>query len=246
MTARYVELEGVTREFGSVSALEEVSLRIGGGEFHCLLGPNGSGKSTLMRLILGLTRPTEGTVDVPDIAVGCGFQRPNFYPDLTAAENIEVFGGLVGGSEEWNRTVVEELQLGPALDRRAGDLSGGYARKLDLALAVLKEPDLLLLDEPLGALDDVSATRLLGFLRRYVDQGNTVLVSTHRVTEFEGLLDRVTVLHRGELLLDERREEMALGAGESLQRYYVDRILELEGVNDPRRGDRSTGEGPEK
>lgn len=228
----YIELQNVTREYGSVLALRNVSLSIGGGQYHCLLGPNGSGKSTLMRLVLGLTRPSSGTITVPDMVVGCGFQRPNFYPDLTVRENITVFAGLVGASDwEWNQTVVEELRLERALDRRAGDLSGGYGRKLDLGLALIKKPDILLLDEPLGALDDVSTARLLDFLERYVERGNTVLVSTHRVTEFEPSLDRVTVLHEGEIVLDQLADEIPLGSTESLQSYYVDRVLEREGVD---------------
>lgn len=231
MSENHIELSGVTRKYGSVRALDDVSLRIGGGQYHCLLGPNGSGKSTLMRLILGLTRPTAGTIDIPDLVVGCGFQRPNFYPDLTARENITVFAGLVGATDwEWNQTVVEELRLDRALDRRAGDLSGGFGRKLDLALALIKKPDILLLDEPLGALDDASTARLLGFLDRYVDQGNTVLVSTHRVTEFEDALDRVTVLHQGQVVFDQSRADLSLGPEESLQSYYVEQVLEREGI----------------
>lgn len=234
MTGEEIRLEEVTRKYGSVEALAGVSLRIGRGQYHCVLGPNGSGKSTLMRLILELTEPTSGTVEVPDLVVGCGFQQPNFYPALTVRENVGVFADLVGATDwDWNRTVVDELRLSRALDRQAADLSGGFARKLDLALALIKKPDVLLLDEPLGALDDVSTARLLDFLRRYVDRGNTVLVSTHRVTAFEGDLDRVTVLHQGEILLDGPREELPIPPETSLQSYYIDRILDREGVDDP-------------
>jgi ABC-2 type transport system ATP-binding protein len=227
----YIELDGVTREYGSVTAVDDLSMRIGGGQYHCLLGPNGSGKSTLMRLILGLTQPTAGEIRIPDIVVGCGFQTPNFYPSLTVRQNISVFAGIVDATDwEWNRTVVEELRLARALDRTAGNLSGGFGRKLDLALAFIKEPDILLLDEPLGALDDVSTVRLLEFLDWYVDRGNTVFVSTHRVTEFEGSLDRVTVMHRGEIAFDRQREEIDLPDGQSLQAEYVEEVLEREGI----------------
>lgn len=226
-----IELDGVTREYDSVVAVDDLSLRIGGGQYHCLLGPNGSGKSTLMRLILGLTQPTAGEIRIPDIVIGCGFQSPNFYPSLTVRQNISVFAGIVGADDwEWNRTVVEELRLTRALDRTAGDLSGGFGRKLDLALAFIKKPDILLLDEPLGALDDVSTARLLEFLDWYAEQGNAIFVSTHRVTEFEGSLDRVTVMHRGNVAFDRQREEMDLPEGQSLQAEYVEEILEREGI----------------
>lgn len=229
--SEYIELDGVTRAYGSVVAVDDLSLEIGGGQYHCLLGPNGSGKSTLMRLILGLTQPTSGTVTTPEVVVGCGFQQPNFYPSLTVRQNISVFAGIVEATDwEWNRTVVEELRLTRALDRTAGDLSGGFGRKLDLALAFIKRPDIVLLDEPLGALDDVSTARLLEFLSWYADQGNTIFVSTHRVSEFAESLDRVTVMHRGEIAFDRERSEMDLN-GESLQTAYVEEMLEREGID---------------
>lgn len=229
--AEYIELDDVTREYGSVVAVDNLSIQIGGGQYHCLLGPNGSGKSTLMRLVLGLTQPTTGSITVPDVAVGCGFQRPNFYPSLTVRQNVSVFAGIVDATDwEWNRTVIEELRLGRALDRTAGDLSGGFGRKLDLALAFIKQPDIVLLDEPLGALDDVSTARFLEFLDWYVEEGNSVFISTHRINEFVDSLDRVSVMHRGDVAFDRTREEIDFSAGQSLQAEYVEEILEREGI----------------
>jgi len=231
-----IELDGVRREYGSVVAVDDVDLRIGGGQYHCLLGPNGSGKSTLFRLILGLTQPTAGSVDVADVVLGCGFQDPNFYPELSVRENLKVFAKLVGATDwEWNQTVVEELRLRRALDREAGALSGGFARKLDLALALIKKPAVLLLDEPLGALDDVSTGRLLEFLGEYADGGRTVVVSTHQVTAFEPYVDRVTVMHQGSVALDSVVSNLDLGEDESLQQYYVEQVLQREGI-DPEDG----------
>jgi len=224
-----LELDGVRKAYGDVEAVDGVSLRIGGGQFHCLIGPNGSGKTTLLRLLLGLTNPTAGTVSAPDGAVGCGFQEPNFYPGLTVRENIEVFAGLVGAPDgDWRRELVSQLRLERALDRPAADLSGGFARKLDLALALLKRPDYLLLDEPLGALDDVSKDRLLSFLDGYAD-GHTVVVSTHHVTDFEPFLDRVTVMHEGQVVVDRDRAAIDLGGAGSLQEYYVGLVLDRAG-----------------
>ena len=221
-------LDGVTKRYGNVVAVRNVSLTVGDGEFHCLLGPNGSGKTTIFRLLLGLTRPSSGTVRHEDAVVGCGFQTPNFYPGLTVAENLEVFGSLVGLADpEWRDTVVDGLRLGRALERRAGDLSGGFARKLDLALALLKRPDVLLLDEPLGALDDVSRVRLLEFLADYASEDHAVLVSTHQVGRFDPHLDRVTVMHDGEVILDDPPEAVRGGAA-STQEAYVDTVIARE------------------
>jgi len=176
-----VGVENVEKVYGSVTALDGVSLEFDPGAFHCLIGPNGSGKTTLLRLLMGLTNPTAGSVAAPDGSLGSGFQQPSFYPGLTVRENIEVFAGLVDApAGEWPQRLVSQLRLGPALDRTAADLSGGFARKLDLALALLKRPEYLLLDEPLGALDDVSKAQLLGFLDAYVDDGHAVVVSRGR------------------------------------------------------------------
>lgn len=221
-----IELDAVRKEYGSVVAVDGVSLTVGEG-FHCLLGPNGSGKTTLFRLILGLARPSGGSISVPDEPVGFGFQRPNFYPDLTVRENVDVFARLAGSvDDEWRSELLENLRLHRALDRTASELSGGFARKLDLALALLKRPRYLLLDEPLGALDDVSKEQLLGFLDAYAGEGNAVVVSTHHVEDFEAYVDRVTVMHRGRVVLDRDREGIDIGTHDSLQEYYVEMVLD--------------------
>jgi len=216
------EFDAVRKVYGDVVALEDVSLTIRDGEFHCLVGPNGSGKTTLLRMLLGLARPSAGSISEPDGVLGCGFQTPNFYPDLTVRENLSVFASLVGGSREWRETLLDELRLRRAADRVAADLSGGFARKLDLALALLKRPDYLLLDEPLGALDDVSPKRLLAFLGNYCDDTTTVLVSTHHVAAFEPYTDRLTVMDEGRVVFDRDCGEIDLDGYDSLQAFYVD------------------------
>lgn len=225
-------LSDVTRTYGDVVALEDVSVDVEAGRFHCLLGPNGSGKTTALRLLVGLARPTTGTVTRGDVDVGYGFQRPSFYPSLTVGENLAVFAGMLDAPDDgWRDRLLDELRLRPAVDRRAGDLSGGFARKLDLALALLGRPEVVLLDEPLGALDDVSKRRLLSFLAEYRDAGNAVVVSTHRATDFEPHLDRVTIVFDGEVLEDATLDGLDRPAGESLQDYYVRRVLARDGAD---------------
>lgn len=227
-------LEAVTKRYGDVIALEDVSLSLSASGFHCLLGPNGSGKTTALRLLLGLERPTTGTVArADDLRVGSGFQRPSFYPSLSVRENLAVFGALLDADDDWRERLVAELRLGRALHRRAGDLSGGFARKLDLALAFLDRPDAVLLDEPLGALDAASRERVLSFLETYCEGGRTVVVSTHRVTAIESLFDRLTVLYGGHVIYDRRRDGIALAPGESLQDRYVELIRERSGPEPP-------------
>jgi ABC-2 type transport system ATP-binding protein len=226
-----ITLDTVRKEFGNVVAVDDVSLTLADGQFHCLIGPNGSGKTTIFRMLLGLTRPTGGTISDPDGRVGCGFQTPNFYPGLTVRENIDVFASLVDAPDDgWRETLVEELRLKRAIERTAGDLSGGFARKLDLTLALLKRPKYLLLDEPLSALDDVSKERLLAFLDSYTDDGNALLVSTHHIADFEPYVDQVSIMHDGDLVLDRPAGAVDLNGHDTLQEYYVDMVLEREGV----------------
>lgn len=220
-------LEGVTKRYDSVVALDDCSLTVETGGFHCLLGPNGSGKTTLLRLLLGLERPTEGTVSRSGITVGSGFQRPSFYPGLSVRENLEVFarlGPVV--NEDWRESLVSGMGLDPAVHRPAGDLSGGFARKLDLALALLHRPDIVLLDEPLGALDDVSRSRVLEFLEEYADRGHGVVVSTHRISAFQPALTRLTILHNGSVALDRSADDLSASDGEALQEQYVSLLLD--------------------
>lgn len=224
-----IDIENVRKTFGDVVALDGVSMTFERGRYHSLLGPNGSGKSTLLRLVLELARPDEGTIDRPDAVLGCSFQQPNFYPDLSVRENLDVFTSMVGAeNEEWNQAVVDELRLNDELAREASDLSGGYARKLDLALALVKQPEFLFLDEPLAALDDVSKTQLLEFLDEYTDMGNTVVVSSHYVDAFEPYLEHVTLVHDGTVLFDEPIDQLDFGEADSLQSYYLKRVLDRE------------------
>jgi ABC-2 type transport system ATP-binding protein len=198
-----VTVAGVTKRYGGVRALDDVSLALEPGTVHALAGPNGSGKTTLLRVVAGLTRPTAGEVTVPEARVGYAFQRPNVYPDLTVAENLDVFARMADARPSWRESVVERLRLHAVVHRRAGDLSDGFAKKLDLALALLKEPDVLLLDEPLADVDDATELRLLSLLDDYRSPGRVVVLSSHNLGAVGDLLDRLTVLVDGRTVLDE-------------------------------------------
>jgi len=199
-----IELSDVRKRYGPVTALDGASVSIRPGAFHGLVGPNGSGKTTLIRLVAGLERPTAGHLDRGDATVGFSFQRPRFYPRLTVRENLGVFRSLQADPPpaEWTETVVDALRLAPAAHRIAGDLSGGFRRKLDLAIALAKRPQFLLLDEPFAAVDDHSRRQIREFLETYRTPERTVLVSTHNVDAFGPALDRLTVLLDGEVRYD--------------------------------------------
>jgi len=198
--AEQIRFDGVSKSYGDVVALDGIDLTIRRGEVHCLVGPNGSGKTTLLDLLLGLERPTAGTVTVPDVPIGCSFQSPTFYPGLTVAENLDVFARLSGCPDEaWRERLVDLFELDRVGDQLAGTLSGGWAKKVDLALGLLKRPTYLLLDEPFGDLDDASKRRLLDFLSGYCEGDRSVLVVTHHVSRFEAIVDRLTVFDGGRI-----------------------------------------------
>ena len=198
-------LSGVTKRYGPTTALSDVTVAFEPGTFHGLIGPNGSGKTTLFALLAGLARPTSGTVDRGGARVGFSFQEPRFYPSLTVRENLEIFRAFADDPppRSWIDTLLEELRLAPAERRRADELSGGFRKKLDLGLALVKRPQFLLLDEPLADVDDHSRRRIRAFLDAYRREGDrTVVVSTHNVAAFADLFDRVTILVDGEIRAD--------------------------------------------
>ena len=205
-------VEGVTKRYDGVTALSEVSTDVEPGTFHGLVGPNGSGKTTLFHLLSGLARPTDGRVRRPSVPVGVGFQIPRFYPDLTVRENLSVFRSFAAdpAPADWTETLLEELRLDPAAHRKASDLSGGFRTKLDLALAMVKRPTFLLLDEPLTDVDDHSRRRIISFLSAYPGEDRCVVVSTHNVEAFGPDFDRVTVLVDGTVAFDGPAEDDAI------------------------------------
>ncbi|QPV63685.1 ABC transporter ATP-binding protein [Halosimplex litoreum] len=201
---REIRLDGVVRRYDGVTALAGVDLRIDSGDLHALVGPNGSGKSTLLALVLGLDRPTAGTITRPDGRIGCGFQTPSVYPDLTVDENLHVFAAMGDTDDDWLAEVRSGLELDEVRSRVAADLSGGYQRLLDVALAFVRRPGFVLLDEPLDELDDAARERVVGFVADYCEGDRTVVVSTHHLDAFGPSLDRLTVLADGVVRYDER------------------------------------------
>lgn len=211
-----IQLVDVTKVFpGGVRALDRASFAILPGERCCLLGPNGAGKTTIIRMLEGALRPTEGAVcllgepvsgSVPvKRRIGVVPQSPGLYPDLTVREYLALVQRLYGrGSVEGT---AEEYGLGGLLDRRLAALSGGYARRLLVAAAVLPEPDLLLLDEPTVGLDPIAAAEIRQLLSNAMSRPS-VLMSTHNLREAEQLCDTVIILREGKVLVKERIEAL--------------------------------------
>jgi NitT/TauT family transport system ATP-binding protein len=197
-----VQLTTVTKVFGrgssAVRALDQISLEVPSGEFTCLIGASGCGKSTLLSLVAGLEQPTSGTVSVSG-RVALMFQEPALFPWLTAAGNVEVAlrAHGIGRAERRQRTaeLIEAVHLGGFGGKRPHELSGGMRQRVALARALAQDADVLLMDEPFGALDAMTRDLLHDELDR-VRAGRelTIVFVTHNVREAVRLGDRVVVL----------------------------------------------------
>jgi ABC-2 type transport system ATP-binding protein len=190
----------VARRFGSQIALEPTDIDVRAAEALALIGPNGAVKSTLLALLAGALEPSAGSIErVDEVRVGWVPQRAAFYDRLTARENLELFGRLEG--EPHHRAVAEQLLVRfeiPA-DRPAYALSVGNRQRLNVALALLGSPRVLLLDEPTAALDPGQRRRLWETVTTLRDEGGSVVFATQNLEELELYADRVAVLQRGRL-----------------------------------------------
>ncbi len=213
MTALAIDARGLTKRYGDVLAVDDLSLGVRMGEIYALLGLNGAGKTTTIRMLLGMVRPTGGSVRVLDTVVGPGehalwsrvgylVETPAAYPELTVRENLAVAARLRGvpAGRRVDDTI-ERLKLTAYADKRARTLSLGNAQRLGLAKALLHEPDLLVLDEPANGLDPAGVAEIRDLVRELSrDRGVTVVLSSHILTEVARLATRIGVLHRGRLV----------------------------------------------
>jgi ABC-type multidrug transport system ATPase subunit len=187
---------GVARRFGTRVALEPTDVSLAAGEVVALVGPNGAGKSTLLAILAGSLEPTEGTVERPE-RVGWVPQRAAHYGRLTALENLRLFASLERVPSTRADELAHEFDL-PA-DTRASSLSVGNRQRLDVALALLASPPVLLLDEPTSSLDPAQRERVWRIARGVAEGGGAVLVATHHWEELAGLADRTLELAEGRL-----------------------------------------------
>ena len=216
-----IETNGLSKSYGQVRAVDSVNLRVGHGEIYGFLGLNGAGKTTTIRALLGMIRPSAGSVKVLGQAVGPNgrgpwrsvghlVERPAAYPELTVRENLEIARRLQGISDmSATSRVIERLGLAPYADRKAGVLSTGNLQRLGLARALLHEPELLILDEPANGLDPagvVEIRELLASLAR--EKGVTVFMSSHILTEVDRLATRIGIIHQGRLLEELEAEKL--------------------------------------
>ncbi len=191
---------GLVKRFGERVALRGVTLSAGPGELVAVIGPNGAGKTTLLSILAGIQRPDEGTVDVGQSRVGWVPQQPALYSKLTVRENLTLFARLERCPDP-RQTVERMLELtglGDRADDQVGVLSGGNRQRVNIAIGLLAEPEVLLLDEPSSALDPRQRERLWEFILRLAGEGTTVLYATHHIQEADRYASQLIVLADGE------------------------------------------------
>lgn len=210
-----IQLESLYKNYGSVTALNSLSLSVPEGELFAFLGPNGAGKTTTIRILNGLTRLSSGQVLIGGLDMAhkplavkkiCGLvaQHSNLDSELTVKENLDIHGRLFGLSKASRRSRTEELldyvDLSDRTDNLVKTLSGGLKRRLMIARALMHQPRLLFLDEPTVGLDPAIRRRIWSLIKKVQQDGVTIFLTTHYIEEAEFLADRVAFIHQGRLV----------------------------------------------
>jgi ABC-2 type transport system ATP-binding protein len=213
-----LSFDSVSKSYGSVRVLEQVSLDVPAGSVVGLVGHNGAGKTTLMKTAVGLVRPDAGQVRIGEVPVdrlgslgglvGVSFDAATLPPSWTADTAVRVAAELAGTPATRVPEVLALVGLGNVPTRRIANFSMGMRQRLALALALLSRPKLLILDEPTNALDPVACHELRGWIRDHAAAGNGVLVSSHNLPEVEQVADRIAVMHKGRLVRDAAKSDL--------------------------------------
>ena len=235
MSESAIITQNLTKQFESLTAVDELNLEIGWGELFGLLGPNGAGKTTTINMLCTLLDPTHGSARVGghDVVsesekvrevIGVCPQEPAYYPYLSGRENIELFGALHSiPKDELKKRVeslIEKIGMEDHADRKAGEYSGGMIRRVSTAMALISNPKIALLDEPTVAMDPTARREIWDFIKSLKAQGKAIILTTHYMEEAEELCDRVGIIDEGKLI--------AIGSPEELmQQHGADNLEEV-------------------
>jgi ABC-2 type transport system ATP-binding protein len=215
-----IVVQNLSKNFGNVAAVQNLSFQVEPGSVTGFLGPNGAGKTTTLRMLLGLVNPTAGYTTIngqpfghlgnPARVVGAVLEAQGFHPSRTARNHLRVYAAAMGVPDQRADEVLSLVGLGSAGERSAGGFSLGMKQRLALATALLGDPQVLVLDEPANGLDPEGIAWLRTFLKAFASSGRTVLISSHLLAEVEQTIDQVVVISRGQTMyygmLDELRK----------------------------------------
>lgn len=207
-----IQIEGLTKEFGALRAVDGLTVDVEQGGVIGLLGPNGAGKSTTIRMLLGLIRPTSGTGTVLGESiehpsgyiehVGALIETPAFYPKLSGDANMKTLATLDGQPTSRIDEVLEIVRLTSRRADRVSEYSLGMKQRLGIAAALLRDPDILILDEPMNGLDPAGIVEIRRLLKELSQQGKTILVSSHLLSEVQAIADQVVIIDKGRLVFE--------------------------------------------
>ncbi len=222
-TGARIEADGLTKTFGSFTAVNDLSFVVEPGRITGFLGPNGAGKTTTLRMLLGLVHPSAGTatidgvpyrgLDDPLRVVGAALEATNFHPGRSGRDHLRVLAAAGGIPSHRVDELLELTGIPAAARKRAGEYSMGMRQRLALAAALLGDPRVLILDEPANGLDPEGIRWLRGFLRHLSDGGKTILISSHLLQEVQQTVDDILIIHNGQLVTSGTVEALSGGRG---------------------------------
>ena len=232
-----VETHGLTKRFGSgVLAVNSVDMSVRRGEVYGFLGPNGAGKTTTLRMLVGLIRPTSGAATVAGHApgdpaglarIGSLIESPGFYPYLSGRENLRVVADLASVKQKRVDEVLEIVELASRAGRKFGTYSTGMKQRLGVAAALLKDPELLILDEPTNGLDPQGMAEMRRLIKDIGQGERTVLLSSHLLGEVEQICDRVGVISNGKLVKQSTVQDLLGEEGVLVRAQPIDQAQEI-------------------
>ncbi len=216
-----IEIRSLSKTFGPVAAVTDLSFTVEPGEVTGFLGPNGAGKTTTLRMLLGLVEPSAGSAtfagtrysDLPSplSTVGTALEAASFHPGRTARNHLSIYATAAGIGRQRVNAALELVGIAEYADRRVGGYSLGMRQRLGLAFALLGDPGILVLDEPVNGLDPEGIRWIRRLLRQLADEGRTVLVSSHLLSEVQQTVDRVIIISKGSLVYQGALDDLEKG-----------------------------------